>query len=166
MNIPYLVDMIIPKEPFPFQFFPDAPPRGDIRLLLFIFFLFIFLGLIGVLQIAASYNRMTALSFFRNPKVGYVFGVCSIVCGLLIFYLTGDRNVIAPRLEGPHVLGLTFLGIFTSVMATLVIAYFIKRKRVENVVRDDYPDGMEALQQNLYVPLMKRLWRRLKRRGQ
>jgi len=64
------------------------------------------------------------------------------------------------------VFGLTLLGIFTSVMATLAIAYFIKRKRVETIVKDYYPDGMEALQQDLYLPLMKRLWRRLKRRGQ
>ena len=158
--------MIILRALFFFKFAAPAPDVGDTRFLSFVFFMFVFLGSVGVLQIIASYNRMKALSFFKSPKAGYIFGVCLIVCGILIFYLTGNRNVIAPRLEGAQVLGGTFLGMVAAVAVTLAIAYYIKRKQVENVVEEEYPDGMEALQQEVYVPLMKRLWRRLKRRGQ
>jgi len=159
-------DMIISKTPSFFRYAAQAPDPGDTRVLSVIFFVFVFLGLVGVLQIAAAYNRMKAISFFNSSKIGYIFGVCTIVSGLLIFYLTGDRNVIRPRLEGSQVLGWTFLGLFVAVMATLVIAHFIKREQVTDESNDEYPDGMEALEQEMYIPLIKRLWRRLKRKGQ
>ena len=163
---PDVGDMIISKAFFFFEYAAAAPDVGDTRLLSVIFFLFVFLGSVGVFQIAASYNRMKALSFFKSPMIGYIFGVCLIVSGILTFYLTGDRNVISPRLEGAQVLGWTFLGLFMAVVVTLAIAYFIKRKQVDNVAGEEYPEGMKALEQEVYVPLMKRLWRRLKRRGQ
>jgi|GEM_PF-5808862 hypothetical protein len=166
MNALYLGEIIIPKALFFFKFAAVAPPVGDTRLLSLFFFLFVFLGLVGMLQIAAAYNRMKALSFFTSPKVGYIFGICVIVGSILIFYLTGNRNVVSPRLEGSQVLGFTFLGLATSVVATLAIANFIKRKQAENVTEKEPPDGMEALQREVYLPLMKRLWRRLKGRAQ
>ncbi len=166
MNAPYPSDMIISKVLFFFKYEAAAPDVGDTKLLSLFFFVFVFLGSVGVLQIAASYNRMKALSFFRGPKTGYVFGVCAILGSILIFYLTGDRNVIAPRLEGGQVLGLTFLGLATAVVATLAIASYIKRKQVVDGLDEQYPDGMEALDQEVYLPLMKRLWSTLKKKGQ
>jgi len=166
MNAPHLGDMITSTEFFFFEFAEAAPPVGNTRLISLFFFLFVFLGSVGVLQIATSYNRMKALSLFNSPKVGYIFGICAIVCSILTFYLTGNRNVIAPRLEGAQMLGFTFLGLVAAVAVTLTVTYYIKRKQVENVAEQEYPDGMEALEQEVYLPLMKRLWCRLKRKGQ
>jgi len=109
---------------------------------------------------------MKALSFFGKPVVGYIFGTCLIICGILVFYLTGNRNVIAPRLEGAQVLGGTFFGVVAALVVTLAIAHYLKRKQVDDVVKEESPEGMEALKRETYSPLMKRLWRRLKRREQ
>jgi hypothetical protein len=166
MNTPYPSDMIISKVLLFLKYAAAAPDVGNTKLLSLIFFIFVFLGSVGVLQVASSYHHMKALSFFKGPKIGYVFGACAILSSILIFYLTGDRNVIAPRLEGGQVLGLTFFGLAAAVVATLAIAYCIKRKQVVDGLDEQSPDGMEALDQEVYLPLMKRLWSTLRRKGQ
>ena len=157
-------DTTISSAPFFFGVAADAPPVGDTRVLSVLFFLYVFLFSTGVLQIAASYNRMRGLAFFSNVKAGYAFGVLFIVCGNLMFFLSGDRNVIAPRLEGTQLLGWTFLGLICSLVMTLAIAYYINRRHIEDV-DDAEVEGMEALNQQVYPPLIERLWRRIKRKG-
>ena len=114
-------DTTILSAPFFFGVAADAPPVGDTRVLSILFFLYVFLFSTGVLQIAASFNRMRGLAFFNNAKAGYAFGALFIVCGNLMFFLSGDRNVIAPRLEGTQLLGWTFLGLICSLVVTLAI---------------------------------------------
>lgn len=163
MNVAYAGDTMVVRAPLFFKF-ATAPDVGDTRVLSVVFFAFLFLGAVGVLQIIASYNRMRALSFFSRPILGYIFGLCAIVGGILLFYLTGDRNVLAPRLEGAQVLGGAFLGMLAALVVTLAIAHWLKRKQVDGTVKEEYPEGMEALKEEVYAPLMKRLWRWLKKR--
>jgi len=137
-----------------------APPVGDTRLLSLLYIVFVFLSGIGVLQLVATYSRMKALSLFTNSWIGYIFGTIALVAGPLIFFLTGDRNVIEPRLEGVQLFGFAVIGLLLAILVTTTIAYFIKRNKVEDGINDDCPDGMEALNHALYFPLLKRLWRR------
>jgi len=163
MNFTYPGDMIISKAQLFFRYTADAPPVGDTRVLSVLFFLYVCIAACGVLQIIAAYNRMKAFSFFKNPVWGYVFGVCAIVGMNLMFFLTGDRNVEQPRLEGAQTISISFLAFVAAVFLTLLLAWFIKRKEPAGGVETDYPEGTEALEQYTYVPLIKRLWARIKR---
>jgi len=57
-----------------------------------VYFLFIYLASLGVLQIAASYANLNGLSFFRRPNWGYIFGALSIVGGFCWFYIVGNPH--------------------------------------------------------------------------
>ena len=137
-----------------------APPVGDTRLLSLLYIACVFLRAVGVLQLVATYSRMKALSLFANPWIGYIFGVCALAAGPLLFFLTGDRNVIEPRLEGVQLFGFAIIGLLLAILVTTTGVYFIKRNKVEEGINDDCLDGMEALNHALYFPLLKRLWRR------
>ena len=56
------------------------------------FFLFIYLALLGVLQIAASYTNLNGLSFFKSPKWGYIFGILMVAGGFSWFYIVGHPH--------------------------------------------------------------------------
>jgi ABC-type Fe3+ transport system permease subunit len=81
----------------------------------------------------------------------------------LMFFLTGDRNVEQPRLEGAQTISISFLAFVAAVFLTMLAAWFIKRKDMADNIETDYPEGTEALEQYTYVPLIKRLWARIKR---
>lgn len=57
-----------------------------------VYFLFIFLASLGVLQIAASYSKLRGLSFFSRTTWGYIFGALSIVGGFCWFYIVGNPH--------------------------------------------------------------------------
>jgi len=145
--------MIISKAPFFLNVAADAPPVGDTRVLSILFFLYMFVAACGVLQIISAYNHMKAFSFFKNPVWAYVFGVCAIVGMNLMFFLTGDRNVEQPRLEGAQTISISFFAFVAAVFLTLLLAWFIKRKDMTDNIETDYPEGTEALEQYTYVPL-------------
>jgi hypothetical protein len=157
--------MIISKTPLFLNVAADAPPVGDTRVLSVLFFLYMFVAACGVLQIISAYNHMKAFSFFKKPAWAYVFGICAIVGMNLMFFLTGDRNVEQPRLEGAQTISISFLAFVAAVFLTLLLAWFIKRKETPDSIETDYPEGMEALERHTYVPLIKRLWARLGRRS-
>ncbi len=152
---------MISKAPFFYSPVEGAPPVGDTRVLSVLFFLYVFLFSVGIIQIAASYSRMRGLSFFTSPTIGYSFGAVFIIGSNLMFFLSGDRNVLQPRLEGAQLLGWTFLGLAASVAFTLAVTYFIRGRK--DAQQEDYPDGMEAICEHTYLPLIKRLWRRISR---
>ncbi|MFC1999011.1 hypothetical protein ACFLVR_05190 [Chloroflexota bacterium] len=83
----------------------------------------------------------------------------------LMYFLTGDRNVEQPRLEGAQTMGFSFFAFVAAVFFTLLIASFVKRKELADSIETDYPEGMEALEQHMHVPLIKRLWTKLRGRG-
>jgi hypothetical protein len=57
-----------------------------------VYFIFIYLASLGVLQIAASYANLNGLSFFTKPNLGYIFGALSIVGGFCWFYIVGNPH--------------------------------------------------------------------------
>ena len=126
------------------------------------FFLFVFGASCGVLQIVAAYNGMTGLSFFKRPILGYAFGFVAIIGMYCFFFLSGDRNVLIPRLEGSQLLGWSVLALFSSVVFTLVISSLVRKKDSEAVEDSEQGEGLEALKRETYLRLIKRLFNRTK----
>ncbi|MBT3362610.1 MAG: hypothetical protein HN929_00240 [Chloroflexi bacterium] len=140
----------------------QAPPVGDTTVLTILFFLYVFGASCGVLQLVGAYSRMAGISFFKRPAYGYVFGGAAILGMNLMFFLSGNRNVIEPRLEGAQLFGGTLAGLAVAVAVTLAVAHFIRRKEISVDADTDPVEGFQALQKQTYLPIIKRVWHRLK----
>ena len=143
----------------------QAPPVGNTTVLTILFILYVFGASCGVLQIVGAYSRMAGISFFKKPVYGYVFGGVAILGMNLMFFLSGNRNVISPRLEGAQLFGGTLLGLACAVAVTLGMAHFIKRKEVLVDEETEPVEGFQALEKQTYQPIIKWVWRKLKKRN-
>jgi len=87
------------------------------------YFLFVFVAVVGVLQVVAAYNKGLSWAFFRSSILGYLFGAAAIVAAFWWFFSSGNRNT--PGLNGLQQLaafsGAAFLAYLTSaIMASKV----------------------------------------------
>ena len=57
------------------------------------YLILVFLCFLGVLQLAATANKLNGLSFFKRPTLGYLFAIITIAGALLWFFLSKDRCV-------------------------------------------------------------------------
>lgn len=111
----------------------------------------VFLANMGVLQLAAGYNKLHGMSFFNNAVYTFLFGVITIVPSLLIFFIW---NNILPTgiIEGAQQAGLFFISFLISLVLTLSIGSSLHRdQRDSNVSRR----GIEIMRSTTYYKAIR-----------
>lgn len=88
------------------------------------YFVLVFVGAVGVYQIAAVYAGLRGLCFFRHPVAQYLFGLLAIGGAFGWFYGTENRNW-QHTVEGAQQLGLFLLAIVMAYFATAIAASLI-----------------------------------------
>jgi len=120
----------------------------------FDYFMFVFIGAIGVFQIAAVPAKLKGLCFFGRPVMQYIFGVLAITASFCWFFIGEERN-FQHRIEGSQQLGLFLLAILASYYFTLIVVSVIKS--IFNSEEDkpklgrQHDEGMETLKTETFL---------------
>jgi hypothetical protein len=110
--------------------------------LTFKYLLLIFVGIVGVLQAAASYNNLQGMMFFRNRIIGYVVAVLAIGVSIVSFFIW---NYILPTgiIGGSEQSGLFALATVAGIIVTLLVSSLLKSGQLKS--EDPHPRGLDAL---------------------
>lgn len=110
--------------------------------LTFKYLVLIFIGIIGVLQAAASYNNLQGMMFFKNRIAGYIFAVLAIGFSIVSFFIW---NYILPTgvIGGSEQAGLFALATVAGIVVTLLIVSLIKLGQLKS--EGARPKGLDAL---------------------
>ena len=150
-----------------------------------VYFLFIYLASLGVLQIAASYSKLRGLSFFTRPIWGYIFGFLAIVGGFSWFYIVGNPHPEVAYTIGvgdlfrygfsnpnPPSTGLILgagesvffflLAVGCSFLTTIAFSSIVKFRispRTPEEKKGEAPEGLEALREMTFFQAITRILR-------
>ncbi|MFC2058019.1 hypothetical protein ACFLTS_00045 [Chloroflexota bacterium] len=120
----------------------------------FDYFMLVFIGAMGVFQIAAVPARLKGLCFFGRPVLQYIFGVLAIAASFCWFFVGEERN-FQHRVEGSQQLGLFLLAILASYYFTLIVASVIKsifgQKEAKPELGRQHDEGMETLKAETFL---------------
>lgn len=150
-----------------------------------VYFLFIYLASLGVLQIAVSYSKLRGLSFFTRPTWGYIFGALLIVGGFCWFYIVGNPHPeVAYTISvgdlfrygfsnpNPPSTGLILgagesvffflLAVGFALLTTIAISSIVKFRISTRALEDkngEAPEGLEALKGMTFFQAITRILR-------
>lgn len=126
------------------------------------YFLLIFLCFLGLLQLAASINKLSGLSFFKRPTSGYLFATLTVFGAFCWFFLSKDRCV--QGVEGVEAFLLLIGAAPLALLVTASISSLINRK-IEPPSREQGPQeekGLDALRTMTYFQAIARHFRERK----
>lgn len=112
------------------------------------YFLLVFIASIGVYQMVSVHAGLRGLSFFRQPKVQYVFGLLVIIGAFVWFFVSEDRNY-QHAVEGTQQLGLFLAAIVAAYVANAALSSIIQLRATlrgdDPGKRKQHEQGMETL---------------------
>ena len=113
--------------------------------------LLVFIGVVGVLQLAAAHNNLRSLLFF--PRRGYTAGFAALAIGLALFaFLTwNDFNKII--VEGSQQTGSFLFSAGIALVFTLVFSSVLNSRRVGN--GNTAQEGLDALRDCTYYQALR-----------
>jgi hypothetical protein len=130
------------------------------------YLIFVFLAVLGLLQLVAARQRWTGLLFCRRwPLLSYVFGLAGLGGGYAWFFFSDDRNV--PGLEGWQLFSRFAVSAVAAVLVTLLVSSVLHARRDKDTVGQKYhlspvneERGLEALRTLTYGQILTRWLRR------
>ena len=125
------------------------------------YFLFVFLVLIGVLQLIAAWMRLDGLSFFTRRYVGYIFAA-AITCFGYGWFFRVDRNLpdYAGGMSGPQLFYILIIAFAAAIILTLIVSSVVKVRWSGPSPQED-EKGIDALKRMTYFQAIKRgLWQK------
>ncbi len=121
------------------------------RLALEYFFL-VFIAVVGVLQLVASYNDLRGVSFFSQKIYGYLFAAFTVGPVLARLFTWNSRNPTGV-IEGREQFSFFLLALVTAIGFTLVVSSLLKNRRL----RGSYVqhDGLEVLREATFFQALR-----------
>ena len=118
------------------------------------YFLFVFMAVIGILQIAAIRNDLKGMSFFENKYYAYIFAVITIGGSLFAFFTWNYWSNVG-IIEGSQQFGLFVGASFLALVFTLLFASVLKRDlvRVRQIVT--HKENLESLKTATLLDIMQ-----------
>ncbi len=134
------------------------------------YLIFVFVAVLGLLQLLAARQRWTGLLFCRRwPLLSYVLGLAGLGGGYAWFFCSDDRNV--PGLEGYQLFSRFAVSAVAALLVTLLVSSALHARRDKDTVEQkhhlspaDEERGLEALRTLTYGQILHR-WRRRPPRG-
>ena len=122
--------------------------------------LLVFLGALGVLQVAASYSKLRGLMLFPRALACYAFGLSFFAGAFLWFFASGDRNVRGSvgGVAAGQQFYLFLLGAALAVAATVALSSLLRRTAFQSRRRSRLR-GLIALKNSTYVQVLATILR-------
>jgi hypothetical protein len=129
------------------------------------YLIFVFVAVLGLLQLVAARQRWTGLLFCRRwPLLSYVLGLAGLGGGYAWFFFSDDRNV--PGLEGYQLFSRFAVSAVAALLVTLLVSSVLHVHRDKDIVEQKHyllpvneERGLEALRSLTYGQILNR-WRR------
>lgn len=113
--------------------------------------IYVFIAVIGMMQIIAARWELRGISFFRNKKWGYAFGAVTIVGVFIWFFGFTSLNLKEPTFDTPPQLLWLAVSVVLALLVTFGLSSIINRRFTLNAGSDKTQiDGIEALKQKTY----------------
>lgn len=127
------------------------------------YFLLAFLCFLGLFQLAASFNRLSGLSFFRSTFLGYLFATIAVLGAFCWFYLAKDRCV--QGVEGVESFLLLVGAAPLALLVTASVSSLVNRGLRPPTPIREHPEesGIDALRTMTYFQLIARYLRERKK---
>lgn len=120
---------------------------------------YVFIAVIGMLQLIATRWQIRGISFFRNKGWGYAFGTVAIAAVFIWFFRFTGLDLAQPTFDTPPQLFWLSLSTFLAVVFTLGLSSIVNRKLVAPGDDDDGDEGLEALKRKTYWRAISRYFK-------
>jgi hypothetical protein len=111
--------------------------------------LYVFIAVIGMLQLIAARWKLRGISFFGNKAWGYAFGAIAIAAVFIWFFRFTGLDLAQPTFDTPPQLFWLAASTFLAVAFTLAISSIVNRKRMPTPSDNDN-DGIDTLRRQTY----------------
>lgn len=111
--------------------------------------LYVFIAVIGMLQLIAARWELRGISFFRKKTWGYAFGAVAIGAVFIWFFRFTGLDLAQPTFDTPPQLLWLALSTFLAVAVTIAISSIVNRKRMPSPSDDD-DEGIDTLRRQTY----------------
>ena len=118
--------------------------------------LYVFIAVIGMLQLIAARWGLRGISFFGSKAWGYASGAVAIAAVFIWFFRFTGLDLAQPTFDTPPQLFWLAFSTFLAVAVTLAISSIVNRKRMPSPSHDD-DEGIDTLRRRTY-------WRAISKR--
>ena len=110
--------------------------------------LYVFIAVIGMLQLIAARWELRGISFFGKKVWGYAFGTTAIAAVFIWFFRFTGLDLAQPTFDTPPQLFWLSVSTFIAVAVTLAISSIVNRKLSSHIEDDD--EGIDTLKRQTY----------------
>jgi phosphate/sulfate permease len=113
--------------------------------------LLVFIGVVGVIQLAAVYNNFCCLLFFPVKILSLIFGIIAVGMALTGFFFWYDLNSII--IEGSQQTGSFVASAAVAIIFTLILSSLVNHRRFNSVKPGQ--DGLDTLRQKTFFQVIR-----------
>lgn len=110
--------------------------------------LYVFVAVVGMLQVIAARWELRGISFFGNKAWGYAFGAVAIAAVFIWFFRFTGLDLAQPTFDTPPQLFWLAVSTFLAVAVTLAVSSIVNRKLASHIENDD--EGIDTLRRQTY----------------
>jgi len=122
---------------------------------------YVFIAVIGMMQIVAAKWGLRGIMFFRIKKWCYAFGTIAIVGVFIWFFGFTGLNLKEPTFDTPPQLLWLAVSVALALLVTFGLSSLINRHLTKDEISDKtQPDGIEILKQKTYWQAVSRFFHR------
>jgi hypothetical protein len=118
------------------------------------YLLLVFIGVVGLLQLAAARNNLRGMSFFPRRIYNIVFGALAI--GFTLFFLFTWNELNSRIIEGSQQTASFVISAAAGIVFTVLFSSLLNFRRFR--ASGPPPDGMDALQSNTFIQAIYKRW--------
>jgi len=120
---------------------------------------YVFIAVIGMMQIIAAKWELRGITFFRSKKWGYVFGSVVIVGVFIWFFGFTGLDLMKPIFDTPPQLLWLAVSVTLALLVTFGLSSILNRRLIPNTDRDKtQAAGIEVLKQKTYWQAISRFF--------
>jgi magnesium-transporting ATPase (P-type) len=121
--------------------------------------IYVFIAVIGMMQIIAAKWELRGITFFRNKKWGYTFGTLAIVAVFIWFFGFTGLNLKEPTFDTPPQLLWLAVSVVLALLVTFGLSSIVNRRLTPGAEPDKtHADGIEMLKQKTYWQSISRFF--------
>ena len=133
------------------------------------YFIFVFIAVMGMLQLIATCNQLKGMLFIRNKPITLVLSIAAIVFAFWWFFYRDSRLDTVMRrtgLEGAEQFTVFCWTTFTALVVTLVLSSLLQMFVYRRNARGEPEERMEGAYQLRYMSWFEALKEAFKRRDE
>ena len=111
--------------------------------------LYVFIAVIGMLQMIAARWEIRGISFFGKKVWGYAFGIIAIAAVFIWFFRFTGLDLAQPTFDTPPQLFWLAVSTLLAVAVTLAVSSIVNQKRMPPADDDD-GEGIDTLKRQTY----------------